>query len=230
MAIRKSVRFANDDKLCQFQEGPKELNQEMILEMWFQPMDFIHFRISAKKSCDMATKKGLSSYLKRTYGFADDRTQMLFNMWAKCQDTRRGLERFICEEYKQQRLYSQRKTVQAVLYTQDRLRKEDEHQSSERSSAVIANISSSLSHHAAQYARMMGVADHSAVTQFRVTANTRRPTSERVGKLSSISPLRQSRSLSKAIMLSPSKQRTPMHGLGSLVQSALITHDSLLAQ
>jgi hypothetical protein len=92
----------------------------------------------------------------------------MLNLWARCSDTRRGLERFIDIDYAKVRLYVRRKTVRAILYTQERLRKEEE-QSYDRASAVIRKIATTLSADARKFATMLGRADYAAVVRRRAT-------------------------------------------------------------
>jgi hypothetical protein len=178
---RKSVRFAVEDSLCDYRQGPEELTTEIIRETWLQPEDFDEFRSDARNSSRNAIKKGLAAYIKWTYGHSDNKTQDMLNLWARCSDTRRGLERFINEDYAKVRLYVRRKTVRAILYTQERLRKEEE-QSYDRASAVIGNVSTTLSADPIKLAIMLGKADYAAVVRRRVTvvrriasARTKRP-------------------------------------------------------
>jgi hypothetical protein len=181
----KTVRFAAEGDLCDYRSGLEELTEEMEVDIWYQLVDFARFRASARESCDDAIKKGLSAYLKRTYGYSDNKTQDLLTLWAKCRETGRGLERFISEDYSKHRMVVRRKTVRAVLYTQDRLRKENEDTYYDRAAVIIGNVATTLSYNAVQFAIMLGKADYAAVTQRRVTAATvRRATSVLVRKLS----------------------------------------------
>lgn len=164
----KSVRFAREADLCRYQKGPRNLTFEMIRELWFQPEDFEGFKISARQSSDNAIKKGLSAYIKRTYGSTDGRTQEMLNLWTRCSDTRRGLERFINQEYAQKRVQVRQTTVRAVLYTQGRLCNEGVYQYSE-TSEVIRNVATGLTSDAITFASMLGKADFAAVTHRRAT-------------------------------------------------------------
>jgi hypothetical protein len=176
----KSVRFAPGDDLCEFQPGPKKLTAEMTIAFWYQRSDFDGFIRVAKAASENAIRKGLSAYINRTYGYSDDKTQKLLNMWARCSDTSRGLERFINPDYGRHRLFVRRKTVRAVLYTQARLCHENE-QSYDRASAVISKVATTLSADPIKFAAMLGSADYAAaVIRSRATrkvssARSRRP-------------------------------------------------------
>jgi hypothetical protein len=182
----KTVRFAAEDDFCDYRSGLEELTEEMTVDRWYQPVDYVRFRASAKESCDNAIKKGMSAYLKRTYGYSDNKTQELLTLWAKCRETTRGLERFINEDYSKHRMFVRRKTIRAVLYTQDRLRKENEGKDYDRAAVVIGNVATTLSYNAVQFATMLGKADYAAVTQRRVSAAVlvRRATPVRIRILS----------------------------------------------
>eukprot|EP00339_Tiarina_fusa_P023986 CAMPEP_0117056772 /NCGR_PEP_ID=MMETSP0472-20121206/39395_1 /TAXON_ID=693140 ORGANISM="Tiarina fusus, Strain LIS" /NCGR_SAMPLE_ID=MMETSP0472 /ASSEMBLY_ACC=CAM_ASM_000603 /LENGTH=174 /DNA_ID=CAMNT_0004773361 /DNA_START=87 /DNA_END=608 /DNA_ORIENTATION=+ len=164
----KSVRFAPEHKLCEYQRGPEKLSLQMCERLWFQPEDFQDFRLGARDSSLNAIRKGLSAYIKRTYGHTDKKTQDMYNLWARCSDTRRGLERFINEEYGRNRKFVQKKTISAVLYAQERLWKDGERDYG-RSSRVISSVASSVSADAVAFAAMLGRADYAAVVRRRVT-------------------------------------------------------------
>jgi hypothetical protein len=174
----KSVRFAPEERLCEYQRGPKKLTLDMCDEVWFQPEDFQNFRLDARDSSLNAIKKGLSAYIKRTYGHTDKQTQDMHNLWARCSDTRRGLERFINQEYGKNRRFTQKKTIQAVLYAQERLRKDGERDYG-HTSAVISSVASAVSAEAVAFAAMLGRADYAAVVRRRVTVVRRVPSVRR---------------------------------------------------
>ena len=139
----------------------------MISIMWYQPDEFIDLRASARVSCDAAIRKGMSSYIPRGYGYNDSKTQLLLDAWASCDDTRRGLERFINTDYAKQRSHIRRKTVRAVLYSQDRLREEGDADYA-RSATVMRNIAFAVSSRAQMLAIMLAKADAAAIRPCRV--------------------------------------------------------------
>ena len=158
----KTVRFPSEESLCDYCcTETRKLSQQTILKLWYQSEDFQRFQIEAGESVNRALKTGLSVYIKQTYGCSDTKTQAKLNIWAKYQDTRRGLERFVNEEYGTQRLLHRRKAVQAVLHSQEKLCKDNQPYS--RASSVIKTVSSTLSSNAVQFARMLAIADHEAV-------------------------------------------------------------------
>jgi hypothetical protein len=159
---KKSVQFAPNSSLCSYRPSEiKELSQEIIDSVWFQTEDFAEFQANAKKAVDTAVRKGLSAYIKEPYGQRDSNTQEMLNVWARCCETRRGLERYVNEEYGQQRLFHRRKTIQAILYSQERLKKEN--QSLSRAASILQTVASTLSANSTEFARMMAVADREAV-------------------------------------------------------------------
>lgn len=168
----KSVRFARGTDLRHYQEGPKKLTFKMMQELWFQPEEFEEFKASARLSSLYATKKGLSLYIKHTYGYTDDRTQSMLNLWTRCSDTRRGLERFINKDYAKTRIHVRQKTVGAVLFAQGRMCNEGIYEYSQ-TSEMIRHISTTLTAESIAFALMLGKADVAAVVQLR-TAIVRR--------------------------------------------------------
>jgi len=170
----RRVRFANDDELCSYRDGPKELSLSTIIDVWLQPNDFCSLRRSARAASDSAIKKGLHAYIGRTYGYTDDTTVEMYTLWAKCSDTRRGLERFVNKEYGRQRALNRKKLIRGVLYAQNRLRKEGE-TSYSRCSKIIRGVSMSITEEARKYARMLGKVDHNAISKRRQRPRNQRP-------------------------------------------------------
>lgn len=171
---KKSVRFAPDERLCDYSPTVlvKILTDELCHRIWFQHDEFDAFQKESKDASASAIRKGLPAYISRTYGHTDKKTQDMYNLWARCSDSRRGLERFINEEYGRTRKQKQQRTVQAVLYAQNQLRHEEEldfdlEDDCSRASQVIRNVSTSISKDAAAFAAMLGKADHAAVAPRR---------------------------------------------------------------
>jgi hypothetical protein len=130
-------------------------------KIWYQASDYTRIQNEMKESVEIALRKGLSAFVKQTYGSTDSQTQDMLNLWAKCRDSRRGLERFVNEEYRSQRFLHSRKLVQAVLFSQEKLRKDN--QTYARAAAIIQTVSSTLSSNAIHFARMLAIADREAV-------------------------------------------------------------------
>ena len=163
---RLSVKFALNDQLCDYREGLSELDDELAMNIWYQPEEFTQFRKEARLSCEEAIRKGLEPLIDTTYGHFNDRSQAALTLWSRCKDTRRGLERFVSQEYNRLRLTNRNKLIQAVLYTQQKLHVQGE-KDPERVSSIIRNVSSLVSKESVQFALMLGRADERAVTIVR---------------------------------------------------------------
>jgi hypothetical protein len=201
----KSVRFAPEHRLCEYQSGPKKLSLNMCDDLWYKPEEFQNFRTEARDSSLNAIRKGLSAYIKRTYGYTDKKTQDMYNMWARCSDTRRGLERFINEEYGRNRKFTQKKTVSAVLYAQERLWKDGERDYG-RSSRVIRSLASAVSANAVAFAGMLGRADRAAVVSRRVVTVV-----QRVPSIRRTSTLGRTRAARPAAVIQAAKKQIAVH-------------------
>jgi hypothetical protein len=160
-SINKAVRFAPDESLCEYCRSSYKLSKPTVHRLWYQSADYEIFQMESAESVTRALKMGLMVYIKQTYGYTDAKTQANLNIWAKCQDSRRGLERFVNEEYGSQRLLHRRKAIQAVLHSQEKLRKDNQAYST--ACSVIKTISTTLSSNAVQFARMLAIADREAV-------------------------------------------------------------------
>ena len=162
---RKAVRFRSNTDLCSYQEGLPELTEQMILDVWCQKEDFLDFRQASADTCDEAIRKGHGSFIKRTYGYSDLKTQACLDLWAKLKETRRGLERFINREYAKERHYIRNKQIQGVLYTQQQLT-EDGITGAVRRAGIIRKVATTVSKEAVIFAAMLGSADEAAVVSF----------------------------------------------------------------
>jgi hypothetical protein len=168
LSMKKSVHFALDDSICTFERLSLSSSRSSAPEtMFYQPSEYEQMRIEALESVQEAKQRGMSAFLKHNYGCTDSKTQEMLRVWAKCKDTNRGLERFVCEEYGQLRLLHRRKVIEAVLYAQAKLRKDNRNDAS--AASIIQTVSSTLSVNAIQFARMLAIADRAAVGTSELT-------------------------------------------------------------
>jgi hypothetical protein len=162
---RKTVRFQSTKNLCSYHEGLTELTEQMILDMWCRKEDFVDFRQAADATCDQAILKGHASFIKRTYGYSDLKTQACLDLWSKLKESRRGLERFISKDYAKERHYIRNKQIKGVLYTQHQLT-EDGVTGPARRAGIIRKVATTVSEEAVIFAMMLGSADQAAVVSF----------------------------------------------------------------
>lgn len=161
LSMMKTVRFSLEESVHEY-EYPSPSRSSCATEtMWYQPSDYDQMRLEALVSVQEAKQKGMNAFIKQNYGCTDSKTQEMLNVWAKCKDTNRGLERFVSEEYGQQRQLHRRKIIEAVLFAQNKLRKENRNDVS--AASIIQTVSSTLSGNAIQFARMLAIADRAAV-------------------------------------------------------------------
>jgi hypothetical protein len=161
LSMKKSVHFASEDSICGHRIKSPSSRSGATNNVFYQPSEYEQMRIEILELVQEAKQRGMSAFLKKNYGCTDSNTQELLNIWATCKDTNRGLERFVCEEYGQQRLLHRRKIVEAVLHAQTKLRKDNRNGAS--AASIIQTVSSTLSGNAIQFARMLAIADRAAV-------------------------------------------------------------------
>jgi hypothetical protein len=196
---RKSVRFAPDGSMLSYSDSSEvhSLSQEVINDVWYQDSDYKEFVRQTRVAVDTAVRNGLSACITEPYGQNDMQTQELFNFWARCRNTRRGLERYVNAEYGKRRLLHRRKAIQAILYAEKRLQTENQSRY-EGGAAILQIIASTLSASDVDFAIMMAVADRKTVLEHE-------PTAQRGRKIESI-PLTDSKGIE-----SKSRQRPRMH-------------------
>jgi hypothetical protein len=166
--IRNSVRFAQVDDLIEYADGRiAELTLSMKKDIWWRPHEFQELRKAARDLVDEAIQKGLGVFIGRAYVHHDENAQHALNVWAKCKDTRRGLERFICSDYAVLRLQKRKNLIETVLYTQYQLNQEVCYDA-ERASNIIAKVAKALSSGPILYAEMLGKADACSTSRQKV--------------------------------------------------------------
>jgi hypothetical protein len=113
-----------------------------ITKQWYQNSDYDKFLQEIEESVSIAKQAGLVTLIHHPhYGHTDSETQQMFNAWAMCKETSRGLERLVNEAYGHDRILHRRKTINAALYAQDNLRKNNRNDAR----AIMQTVSSTLS-------------------------------------------------------------------------------------
>jgi hypothetical protein len=161
----KSVVFLDDDRLCVYFDGAiMEEIGACHKDIWYQHTDLAHIKRKAMVVSKEAHRYGFGSLLTNTYGRTGDDTQEALNTWVCNGNSRRGLERWINDEYAAKRADIRRRTIQSVLRAQSKMKEEGMYDY-EYSSKVIARLSEAFSIDSRNFARAMGVADEVAATQ-----------------------------------------------------------------
>ena len=126
--------------------------------MWYDYQDMHHMKKKAMAISHEARRYGLGSLLTDTYGRSCPETQASLNTWALRSSSRRGLERWINDEYAAKRADIRRRTTMSVLRAQEKLR-EAEILDPDYAGKILARLSEAFSKDSLTFARMMGTAD-----------------------------------------------------------------------
>lgn len=164
---QRRVHFAPSESLCSHHASSwQTLTLEMISNGWFRDDDFAAFRQDSRISCAEAQEKQMDKLFlnQHTYGATQPKNQQALTKWCRVKDTRRGLERFVSQEYFILRNQAKEKYIQSVLYTQENLDLEGDVDYEHRASAM-ARAAKNISRPAKTFAYMLGKADQEAVNQ-----------------------------------------------------------------
>lgn len=131
-------------------------------EIWFQQTDMSMIKRKALLISKEAQRFGLGSLLSNTYGHENNETQEALNTWCRNANSRRGLERWINDEYSAKRSDIRRRTIQSVLRAQQKMREENINDV-DYGIKVIARLSEAFSQDSRNFARAMGIADELAL-------------------------------------------------------------------
>jgi hypothetical protein len=186
--MKKQVRFSLEESVCEYEYeyGCSSLGSIAPENVWYQAWEYDQIRRDALSSVQEARTRGINALIKQNYGCTDSETQEKLNLWAKRKNTNRGMERFVCEEYGRKRLHHRRKVIDAVIYTQQKLWKENRNDGS--AAVIIRTVSSTLSGNAIEFARMLANADRVAVesrekaVRVRMNQSSSRPARPPTGK------------------------------------------------
>ena len=148
--------------------------------IWYQYEELKSMKRTALALAKEAQRLSQGSLLTHTYGRATSQdSQHALVAWACLGQTRRGLERWINEEYAAKRSDIRQRTIQSVIRAQAKLKenttKHDNNSSSssppvdttdvEYSIKVLARLSEAFSIDSRQFARSMGLADEKAAQE-----------------------------------------------------------------
>lgn len=160
---RQTVRFRDGDDLYEFHDGAILELVECRKEIWFQLSDMSIMKRKALMLCKEAKRYGVGSLLNNTYGInnSEAETQESLNIWCRNATSRRGLERWINDEYSANRSDIRKRTIQSVLRAQQKMREENINDAEYRAK-VISRLSKAFSQDSRSFALAMGKADELA--------------------------------------------------------------------
>lgn len=227
---KQSVHF-NETMLCEYHSGAV---MDFILggngveaaDIWYQQNELQQLKRKAMILSKETNKYGLGSILSNTYGRTDDETQQAMNIWSRSSSSRRGLERFINNEYSSKRSDVRRRTIKSVIRAQRKM-KEEGVADDEYSAKVLSRLSEAFSQDSRNFARMMGVADAVATEEEQQVAVATEVKSDDSLEPSccNVSDDDETESLNKVFMQaletcerSQSRQRVPNTGNGQHVR------------
>lgn len=159
---KRSIRFPeSDDNLCSFHAGAVLDQVDSRKDIWYQQTELSHIKRKAVVVSKEAHRYGFGSLLTNTYGNAGDETQDALNTWARNANSRRGLERWINNEYSAKRSDIRRRTIQSVLRAQEKMRVENI-DDPDYGMKVLSRLSEAFSQDSRNFAACMGKADEEA--------------------------------------------------------------------
>ena len=159
---RRSVKFPDDEKLHRYHEGPDvDILAANRRDVWYQYEELKHIKRKALVLSKEAQRYGLGSILTNTYGKASTENAEALHTWVRNASSRRGLERWINDEYAAKRSDIRKRTIQSVLRAQHKMQ-ESAIQDPDYSMKVLSRLSEAFSVDSKEFARGMAVADESA--------------------------------------------------------------------
>lgn len=156
-----TLRWEEDDKLCSYHDGAVLEQVDCRKDIWYQHTELSHIKRKAMVVSKEAHRYGFGSLLTNTYGNPGDETQEALNTWSRNANSRRGLERWINDEYSAKRSDIRRRTIQSVLRAQQKMR-EESITDPEYGMKVISRLSEAFSQDSRNFALCMGLADERA--------------------------------------------------------------------
>jgi hypothetical protein len=158
---RRCVQFHESDKLHRYHEGPDvDILAAHRRDIWYQYEELKHIKRKALVLSKEAQRYGLGSILTNTYGTPNNQsqTQDALHTWVRNASSRRGLERWINDEYAAKRSDIRKRTIHSVLRAQMKM-KESAITDPEYSMKVLSRLSEAFSVDSREFARGMGAAD-----------------------------------------------------------------------
>lgn len=162
--LQRSVKFPDDDQLHRYHEGPDvDLLAANRRDIWYQYEELKHIKRKALVLSKEAQRYGLGSILTNTYGKTSEETQEALQTWVRNASSRRGLERWINDEYAAKRSDIRKRTIQSVLRAQMKMQESSIHDA-DYSMKVLSRLSEAFSVDSKEFARGLGKADEIAST------------------------------------------------------------------
>lgn len=163
---RRSVKFPEtDDQLHRYHEGPDvDILAANRRDIWYQYEELKHIKRKALVLSKEAQRYGLGSILTNTYGKASTENAEALHTWVRNASSRRGLERWINDEYAAKRGDIRKRTIQSVLRAQHKMH-ESAIQDPDYSMKVLSRLSEAFSVDSREFARCMGQADEVSCRQ-----------------------------------------------------------------
>jgi hypothetical protein len=173
LTSKRSIRFTDDDALCVYHEGAvMDIAEICKADIWYQHVEMSHMKRKAVLVSKEANRYGFGSLLTNTYGKSCQATQDALNTWSRSGNSRRGLERWINDEYAAKRADIRRRTIQSVLRAQDKMREEKLTEPG-YTMKVLSRLSEAFSRDSMHFAQAMGKADERALVDMEEEVDTK---------------------------------------------------------
>jgi hypothetical protein len=158
---KRSIQWK--DEICEYHEGAVLDTDASRRDIWYQHSELSRIKRKALVISKEANQYGFGSLLTNTYGRAGDEMQDALNTWSRNGNSRRGLERWINDEYAAKRSDIRRRTIQSVLRAQTKLR-EEAINNVDYGIKVISRLSEAFSVDSRNFAYAMAIADEVAMS------------------------------------------------------------------
>lgn len=159
--MTKNVHY-DDTNMCTYHCGAvMDFDEAMPSDIWYQHTDLQQMKKKAMAVAKEANRYGLGALLTNTYGRPTKETQDSLTTWSTNGSSRRGLERFINDEYSTKRSEIRKRTIKSVLRAQRKM-KEEGVTDVDYSMKVLSRLSEAFSQDSRNFASMMGIADEVA--------------------------------------------------------------------
>lgn len=158
---RRSIQWKED--ICSYHTKGAILDVvDSTGDIWYQHAELVYVKRKAQAVAREAIRYGFGTLLSNTYGRASEDVQESLNTWSRSGQSRRGLERWINNEYSAKRSDIKRRTIHSVLRAQAKM-KEEGLKDADYSMKVLSRLSEAFSIDSKSFARYMGVADELAL-------------------------------------------------------------------
>jgi hypothetical protein len=150
----------DENNICTYHCGAvMDFDDAIPSDIWYQANDLQQMKRKAMAVAKEANRYGLGTLLTNTYGCTNLKEgQASLTTWSTNGSSRRGLERFINDEYSMKRSEIRKKTIKSVLRAQRKM-KEQGVSDVDYSMKVLSRLSEAFSQDSRIFAAMMGIAD-----------------------------------------------------------------------